>query len=175
MKTTLYQLHLTGRLKHMVIEVKENQIITEWWTSKEDEDGKKQNTKETVYGKNQGRSNETSDEEQAILEFERKVKKKKEEGYRIDYDDWRTYEAIVNSIKMIDEGNSAVGLLDIYFCDLPSLKIGRWGGYNFFNHTNSVHLSIVCVKSFRCFFLWFIVPKFVAILGLFGGFGGFVL
>jgi len=81
MKTTLYQLHLTGRLKHMVIEVKSNQIITEWWTSKEDEDGKKQSTKETVHGKNKGRSNETSDEEQALLEFERKVKKKKEEGY----------------------------------------------------------------------------------------------
>ena len=42
---------------------------------------KKQNTKETVYGKNRGRSNETTDEEQALLEFERKVKKKKEEGY----------------------------------------------------------------------------------------------
>ena len=69
MKTTLYQLHLTGRLKHMVIEVKSNQIITEWWTSKEDEDGKKQNTKETVHGKNKGRSNETSDEEQALLEL----------------------------------------------------------------------------------------------------------
>ena len=64
----------------MVIEVKENQIITEWWTSKDDEDGKKQITKETVYGKNKGRTNETSDEEQALLEFERKVKKKKEEG-----------------------------------------------------------------------------------------------
>ena len=81
MKTTLYQLHLTGRLKHMVIEVKDNMILTEQWTSKEDEDGKKQNTKETVYGKNRGRSNETTDEEQALLEFERKVKKKKEEGY----------------------------------------------------------------------------------------------
>ena len=55
MKTTLYQLHLTGRLKHMIIEVKENEILTEWWTSKEDEDGKKQSTKETVYGKNRGR------------------------------------------------------------------------------------------------------------------------
>ena len=81
MKTTLYQLHLTGRLKHMVIEVKGNQIITEWWTSKKDEDGKKQNTKETVYGKNKGRTNETSNDEQALLEFERKIKKKKEEGY----------------------------------------------------------------------------------------------
>ena len=28
MKTTLYQLHLTGRLKHMIIEVKDNVIIT---------------------------------------------------------------------------------------------------------------------------------------------------
>ena len=97
MKTTLYQLHLTGRLKHMVIEVKKNQIITEWWTSKEDEDGKKQITKETVYGKNKGRANETSDEEQAILEFERKVKKKKEEGYVENKEDAIIGEEIVVS------------------------------------------------------------------------------
>ena len=97
MKTTLYQLHLTGRLKHMVIEVKENQIITEWWTSKEDEDGKKQITKETVYGKNKGRSNETTDEEQALLEFERKVKKKKEEGYVENKEDAIIGEEIVVS------------------------------------------------------------------------------
>ena len=97
MKTTLYQLHLTGRLKHMVIEVKENQIITEWWTSKDDEDGKKQITKETVYGKNKGRSNETSDEEQALLEFERKVKKKKEEGYVENKEDAIIGEEIVVS------------------------------------------------------------------------------
>ena len=97
MKTTLYQLHLSGRLKHMVIDVKENQIITEWWTSKEDEDGKKQITKETVYGKNKGRSNETSDEEQALLEFERKVKKKKEEGYVENKEDAIIGEEIVVS------------------------------------------------------------------------------
>ena len=97
MKTTLYQLHLTGRLKHMVIEVNGNQIITEWWTSKDDEDGKRQITKETVYGKNQGRSNETSDEEQAILEFERKVKKKKEEGYVENKEDAIIGEEIVVS------------------------------------------------------------------------------
>ena len=65
----------------MIIEVKDNVIITEWWTSKEEEDGKKQITKETVYGKNKGRSNETTDNEQAILEYERKIRKKKEEGY----------------------------------------------------------------------------------------------
>ena len=58
----------------MIIEVKDNVIITEWWTSKEEEDGKKQITEETVYGKNKGRSNETTDNEQAILEYERKIK-----------------------------------------------------------------------------------------------------
>ena len=36
----------------MIIEVKDNVIITEWWTSKEEEDGKKQITEETVHGKN---------------------------------------------------------------------------------------------------------------------------
>jgi hypothetical protein len=44
----------------MIIEVKENEILTEWWTSKDDEDGKKQSTKETVYAKNKGRTNETT-------------------------------------------------------------------------------------------------------------------
>ena len=41
----------------------------------------KQSTEETVYGKNKGRSNETSDHDQAILELKRKIQKKKEEGY----------------------------------------------------------------------------------------------
>ena len=36
----------------MIIKVKDNVIITEWWTSKEEEDGKKQITEETVHGKN---------------------------------------------------------------------------------------------------------------------------
>ena len=81
----------------MVIEVKGNQIITEWWTSKEDDDGKRQTTKETVHGKNKGRSNETSDEEQALLEFERKVKKKKEEGYVENKEDAILGEEIVVS------------------------------------------------------------------------------
>ncbi len=97
MKTTLYQLHLTGRLKHMVIEVEDNVIVTEWWTSKDDEDGKKQITKETIYGKNKGRSNETSDNEQAILEYERKIKKKKEEGYVENREDAILGEEIVVS------------------------------------------------------------------------------
>ena len=42
MKTVLYQLAETGRLKHLVISVEGNMIVTEWWTSKDGEDGKKQ-------------------------------------------------------------------------------------------------------------------------------------
>ena len=81
----------------MIIEVKDNVIITEWWTSKEEEDGKKQITEETVHGKNKGRSNETTDNEQAILEYERKIKKKKEEGYVENRDDAILGEEIVVS------------------------------------------------------------------------------
>ena len=81
----------------MVIEVEDNVIVTEWWTSKDDEDGKKQITKETIYGKNKGRSNETSDNGQAILEYERKIKKKKEEGYVENREDAILGEEIVVS------------------------------------------------------------------------------
>ena len=41
--------------------------------------------------------------------------------YLMGSDDWITSEAIINSLKMIDKGHSAVGLLDLYFFDLPSL------------------------------------------------------
>ncbi len=56
--------------------------------------------------------------------------------YRIDSDDWITSSAITDSLKMIDEGHSAVGLLDLYFMDLVSFKLGRWPGYGFLNHAN---------------------------------------
>ncbi len=95
MKVTLYQLAETGRLKHLVMSVESNIIVTEWWTSKEGVDGKKQITRETITGKNEGRSNETTDEEQAILECERKIKKKQEEGY-------------VESLEKAMKGHSAV-------------------------------------------------------------------
>jgi hypothetical protein len=81
METVLYQLAETGRLKHLVMSVESNMIVTEWWTSKEDVDGKKQITRETILGKNPGRSNETTGQEQALLECERKIRKKMEEGY----------------------------------------------------------------------------------------------
>ena len=58
--------------------------------------------------------------------------------YLMGSDDWITSEAVTNSLKMIDEGHSAVGLLDLYFFDLPSLKLGYWGGYSFFNHKKRI-------------------------------------
>ena len=54
--------------------------------------------------------------------------------YRIDSDDWITSSAITNSLKKIDNGHLAVGLLDLYFLDLVSFKLGRWAGYGFFNN-----------------------------------------
>lgn len=80
-KIKLFQLHASGRLKHLILEVQGNQIISTYWTSKDNVDGKVQSTKESVYGKNIGRSNETTDEEQAVLECKSKIRKKKEEGY----------------------------------------------------------------------------------------------
>ena len=71
----------------MVIEVQDDVIMTEWWTSKEGIDGKSQVTRETVHGKNPGRSNETTGPEQALLECERKIRKKMEEGYVKSIDD----------------------------------------------------------------------------------------
>ena len=65
----------------MVIEVQDDILVTEWWTSKEGIDGKRQVIRETVHGKNPGRSNETTGLEQALLECERKIRKKMEEGY----------------------------------------------------------------------------------------------
>ena len=55
--------------------------------------------------------------------------------YRIDSDDWITSDAITNSLTKIDEGHLAVGLLDMYFLDLASFRLGRWPGFGFFNNT----------------------------------------
>ena len=80
-RTELFQLHSTGRLKHLTIEVQDDVIVREWWTSKDGTDGKKQVTREKIHGKNPGRSNETTGAEQALLKCERKIRKKMEEGY----------------------------------------------------------------------------------------------
>jgi len=58
--------------------------------------------------------------------------------YRIDSDDWITSAAITNSLKKIDDGHLAIGLLDLYFLDLVSFKLGRWPGYGFFNNKKRI-------------------------------------
>jgi len=80
-KIELYQIASTGRVKHLVIENTGNVLKSSWWTSLEGIDGEKQSTSDTISGVNAGRSNETSDEEQCFLEWERKIVTKKEQGY----------------------------------------------------------------------------------------------
>lgn len=70
-----------GRLKHLIIEASGNKLNTTWYTSGDGIDGAKQSTSETIVGVNTGKTNATSDEEQCLLEFERKVKLKKDDGY----------------------------------------------------------------------------------------------
>jgi ATP-dependent DNA ligase len=81
METTLYQVAKTGRMKVMKLSAVGNQLVTEWYTSLDGVDGKKQEVIDIIHGVNQGKANETSDAEQCILELERKVKEKKDDGY----------------------------------------------------------------------------------------------
>ena len=80
---TLYQLSSTGKIKVQILTATANVLHTEWYTvdPKTNKESKHQETSETVEGKNQGRSNGTTAEQQTILEWERKITKKKEEGY----------------------------------------------------------------------------------------------
>ena len=53
-------------------------------------------------------------------------------------DDWITSNAVTNSLEMLKKGLVAVGLLDLYFMDLATLRLGRWPGYGFFNNKNRI-------------------------------------
>jgi|CXWL01.1.fsa_nt_gi ATP-dependent DNA ligase len=77
----LYQKAKSGRVNQIEIVADDNKIITEWFSSKDGKPGKIQRAEETVVGVNKGKANETSDSEQCILEFDRKVKEKIDEGY----------------------------------------------------------------------------------------------
>lgn len=74
--TTLYQLSTSGKVKEWTISVVDNVIKTVWGYV----DGVKQETTDIISGKNVGRANETSDSEQAALEYDRKIKEKKHLG-----------------------------------------------------------------------------------------------
>ena len=80
---TLQSKAKTGKIKYWEIEVVKNledSIFTRtiWWQ----DDGAHQVAAKRVEGKNIGRSNETTDLEQAFLEAESEFKKQKDKGYR---------------------------------------------------------------------------------------------
>jgi len=83
MKTKLYAKATSGKTKFLELEVAGDYLITRWGYI----DGKQQETKELCEGKNTGKVNATTAHEQAVLEYERKIKKKTDEGY-VDENIW---------------------------------------------------------------------------------------
>ena len=73
----LYNKTSNGRTKTWKCWTDGDTLWKEWWI----ENGKHQKTPDKVQGKNIGKSNETSPEEQCIFEWERAVRLKKEENY----------------------------------------------------------------------------------------------
>lgn len=76
-KTTLYNKSSKGQTKIWSIWTEGNVVVKEWCL----EGCKIQQTRDSVKGKNIGKANETSDEEQAQFEMERSIRLKTEEGY----------------------------------------------------------------------------------------------
>lgn len=76
-KKRLEALSQTGKVKFIEVEVDGPYLITRWGYV----DGKVRETKELCLPKNIGKANETTAEAQAVLQFERKIKRKIEEGY----------------------------------------------------------------------------------------------
>ncbi|MBH49563.1 MAG: hypothetical protein CMG69_02275 [Candidatus Marinimicrobia bacterium] len=54
--------------------------------------------------------------------------------FRIDSDDWVTSDIFEQYLKKIEEGEDAVGLIDLYFLDLQQFILGKWNGYGFLNN-----------------------------------------
>lgn len=74
---TLYQKSKTGKIKTWTLEQKKDKLITTWGYK----DGALQTTTDIISGKNVGKKNATTNEQQASLEFDRLVKSQKEDGY----------------------------------------------------------------------------------------------
>lgn len=73
----LYQKSSTGKTKFLELSTDGSKFITTWGLL----DGKTQTTEKICEGMNIGKSNETSPEQQAVLEMEAKAIKKQKEGY----------------------------------------------------------------------------------------------
>tara|TARA_Y100001933_G_C19013175_1_gene569876 strand:- start:7967 stop:9133 length:1167 start_codon:yes stop_codon:yes gene_type:complete len=75
---TLYKVETTGKIRQWTIKVKDNS----YWSEQGQVDGKIVVNKPTITtSKNEGRSNETTPEEQAILEAQAKYTKQLDKGY----------------------------------------------------------------------------------------------
>lgn len=77
----LYQKASSDRTKHLLISTHGHTLKTVWYTSKDGIDGAKQETNDIIEGLNKGKLNETTAIQQCHLEFDRKVKKKMDDGY----------------------------------------------------------------------------------------------
>lgn len=84
----LFALSSTGKIKTWMIEAAGNNMIESWGYI----DGKIQSQSKVVRGKNIGRANETSDEEQCISECQSKWQKKVDEQYATSLDDVKDYD-----------------------------------------------------------------------------------
>ena len=81
---TLYKVETTGKIRQWTVKVKDNSF----WSEQGQIDGKIVVNKPTITtSKNEGRSNETSPEEQAILEAQAKYTKQLDKGYVENIDD----------------------------------------------------------------------------------------
>ena len=80
----LFQRAKTGKIKWTDVYTDGAKMITEWGVIGSD---KRQNTIKVCIGKNIGKSNELTPEQQAIAEMEAKLTKKKEKGYLENIDD----------------------------------------------------------------------------------------
>ena len=81
---TLYKVETTGKIRQWTVKVKNNSF----WSEQGQIDGKLVVNKPTITTtKNEGRSNETSPEEQAILEAQAKYTKQLDKGYVENIDD----------------------------------------------------------------------------------------
>jgi DNA ligase-1 len=91
---TLYKQVSTGKIQQWTVSVKGNSVISVYGLV----DGKLQTTKETVFGKNLGKSNETSDEEQALVKATQLFEKKIKEGYVEDIKVAQKYKNVLSAI-----------------------------------------------------------------------------
>lgn len=78
--TVLYKQNNSGKIQQWMVTVSENIVTTQYGQF----NGKIQSTNETIKGKNLGKSNETSDVEQAIIKATQLFEKKLKEGYTPD-------------------------------------------------------------------------------------------